>query len=89
MIQLWDVPYAELTGPHASSALRDASAICLVADLSNWDSLQAVDRWREYLLASRPAHGTPPLFLLFSKRDTIKDREGKREVERAMKSRTR
>ena len=42
---IWDVSHAELGGVHESLIFHQAHGIVLVADLTNFTNIQAIDQW--------------------------------------------
>ena len=42
---IWDVSHAELGGVHESLIFHQAHGIILVADLTNFTNIQAIDQW--------------------------------------------
>ena len=74
-LQLVDIAAPELGGRHVSHHLRGAHAVLLVADLTNFASLRAIDEWRARLaIEQQPSQPQPPpaLFLFLNKKDALR-----------------
>jgi GTPase SAR1 family protein len=73
-LKLVDVPLAELRGPHTSHHLRGAHGVICVADLTDFESFQALDEWRARIsLENLPE--SPAFFLLLNKKDAAQQVE--------------
>ncbi len=77
-LQLVDIAAPELGGRHVSHHLRGAHAVLLVADLTNFASLRAIDEWRARLALELPSQSNqsnqppPALFLFLNKKDALR-----------------
>ena len=47
---IWDVSHAELGGVHEPLIFHQAHGIVLVADLTNFTNIQAIDQWYDVLI---------------------------------------
>ena len=79
---LWDYGGSERFAPPLGASTVHADVCCLVADLTDRQSLQRLNQWRDEFAQSFAAFAAPAFVLVGSKADVADSGEGRRGVSR-------